>query len=128
VGTLRGHPRHTRCPRTGRILAGVPTRLLLPAVGALALLAAAVFLAPDAVVATGLVIAALTVLGLGALAADWEKHPSFEEREQVRARRRRERWEATAGPRARDRARWEAYQAKKAEKAARAQKATENPS
>ena len=92
----------------------MPKRLLLPVLGALALLAAAVLLAPDAVVATGLVIAALTVLGLGALAAGWEKHPSFEEREQVRARRRRERWEATAGARARDRARWEAHQARKA--------------
>ena len=92
----------------------MPTRLLVPGLGALALLAAAALLAPDAVVATGLVIAALTVLGLGAAAADWEDHPSFEDRERVRARKRKERWEATADVRARDRARWEAYQAKKA--------------
>lgn len=90
-------------------------RFLLPALAAVALLLAAT-LAPDAIVATGLVIAALTVLGLGALAADWERHPSFEERELARARKRRERWEATADARARDRARFEAYQAKKAAK------------
>ena len=92
----------------------MPTRLLLPATAGLLLLAAAVFLAPDAVVATGLVVAAVTVLGLGAVAVDWEKHPSYEERELARARKRKERWEATAGDRARDRARWEAYQARKA--------------
>ncbi len=91
-------------------------RLLVPALAAVALLTAAVLAAPDVIVTTGLVIAAATVLGLGALAAGWEEHPSFEEREQVRARKRKERWEATADARARDRARFEAYRAGKAAK------------
>ena len=88
-------------------------RYLLPAAIGVVLLAVGALVAFDAVVAAGVLIAGVTAVLLGGAAADWEKHPSFEERELVRARRRQERWEATADVRARDRARWEAYQAKK---------------
>lgn len=95
----------------------MPLRYLLPAAAAVALLAVGAYVAYDVVVAAGALIAGVTALVLGNLAADWEKHPSFEERELARARRRKERWDATADVRARDRARWEAYRAKKAGKA-----------
>ncbi len=94
----------------------MPTRYLLPAAVGVVLLAVAAYTAWDAVVAVGVVVAGVTLVLLGGLAADWEKHPSFEERELARARRRKERWDARADVRARDRARWEAYQAKKAAK------------
>ena len=94
----------------------MPLRYVLPAAAAVLLLTVAAFLAYDAVVAVGTLIAGATLVAVVGLAADWEKHPSFEERELARARKRKERWEATAGDRARDRARFEAYQAKKAAK------------
>ena len=94
----------------------MPLRYLLPAAAAVVLLAVGAFLAYDAFVALGALIAGTTLLAVGNLAADWEKHPSFEERELARARKRKERWEATADVRARDRARFEAYQARKAAK------------
>jgi hypothetical protein len=47
------------------------------------------------------------------MARDWDDHATFEEREQVRARRRKEKFERTAGARARDREIWEAHRAKK---------------
>lgn len=99
----------------------MPKRYLLPATVVVVLLAVAAFVAYDAVVAAGALVAGVTLLVLASLAADWEQHPSFEERELARARKRKERWEATADVRARDRARWEAYQAKKA---AREQRST----
>jgi hypothetical protein len=51
------------------------------------------------------------------MARDWDQHPTFEDREAARARRRKEKWERNADARARDRARWEAHQAKQAKKA-----------
>ena len=92
----------------------MPLRYLVPAAAAVVLLTVATFLAYDAVMAVGTLIAGATLVAVVHLAADWEKHPSFEERELARARRRKERWEATADVRARDSARFEAYQAKKA--------------
>jgi hypothetical protein len=94
----------------------VPLRFLVPAAAGVVLLALAALLAYDAVVATGVLVAGATLVGLAGAAHDWERHPSFEERELARARKRKERWEATAGDRARDRARWEAYRAGKAAK------------
>ncbi len=95
-------------------------RLLVPALGAVLALSLLAFSTLSPVLAAAVLIGALTLVAVVAAAADWEKHPSFEERELARARKRKERWEATADVRARDRARWEAYQAKKAEKAQRA--------
>ena len=66
------------------------------------------------VIALFIAIAGLTLLVVGALASDWEEHSTFEQRELVRARKRKEKWERGAAARAKDRARWDAYQGKKA--------------
>ncbi|MGY2079833.1 hypothetical protein [Modestobacter sp. SYSU DS0657] len=51
------------------------------------------------------------------LASTWNQHPDFEAREQVRAERRKAKWEANAPARERDRQRYEAHKARQAEKA-----------
>lgn len=66
------------------------------------------------VLALAVAIMGLFAVVVAAVASDWENHPTFEEREAVRARRRQEKYERTAGARAKDRARWEAHQARKA--------------
>ena len=93
------------------------SRVLLAAglVAALALSVLA-FLTLSPVIAAAVLIGSLTLVVVLGLAADWEKHPSFEERELARSRRRREKWERTADARAKDRARWEAHQARQAAK------------
>ncbi len=93
------------------------SRVLLAAglVAALALSVLA-FLTLSPVIAAAVLIGSLTLVAVLGLAADWEKHPSFEERELARSRRRREKWERTADARAKDRARWEAHQARQAAK------------
>lgn len=90
-----------------------PSPLLV--VGGLVALAVAVgaFATLDAVLAAAVTIGALTVFAMAAAARDWERHSTFEERELARARRRKEKWERNADARARDRARWEAHQARK---------------
>ncbi len=101
----------------------MPLRVLLAAavVAALALSVLA-FLTLSPVIAAAVLIGSLTLVAVLGLAADWEKHPSFEERERVRSRRRQEKWERNADARARDRARYEAYQEGRARKAAREQR------
>jgi hypothetical protein len=90
----------------------VPTRILLTA--AVAVVAAvASFLLLDAVLAAAVTVVGLTVVVLMAVATDWDQHPTFEERELARARRRAAKHEKNAGARAKDRARWEAHQARK---------------
>jgi hypothetical protein len=76
-----------------------------------------VFLLVDPILAAFLAITGVTLLGIGAMARDWDQHPTFEDREMARARKRKEKWERTADARARDRARWEAHQARQAKKA-----------
>jgi hypothetical protein len=71
----------------------------------------------DPIVAAFVVILALTLLVVAFVARDWDAHSTYEEREHARARRRQEKWERTAAARARDRARWEAHQARQASKA-----------
>jgi membrane glycosyltransferase len=71
----------------------------------------------DPILAAFLVILLVTGLVVGALARDWDRHPSFEERELARSRRRAEKWERNKDARAKDRARWEAHQARQARKA-----------
>jgi hypothetical protein len=97
----------------------VPKRLLVPALGAALVVSVLAFLTLSPVLAAAVLIGSLTVVAVAGLSADWEKHPSFEEREKARAQRRREKWERRAGARAKDRARWEAYQAGQAKKAAK---------
>jgi hypothetical protein len=71
----------------------------------------------DPIVAAFVVILAVTLLVVAFVARDWDSHSTYEERENARARRRKEKWERTADARARDRARWEAHQARQAKKA-----------
>jgi hypothetical protein len=74
------------------------------------------------ILAAFVAILGLTVVVVLAMAADWENHPSFEERELARARKRAVKKaavrERTKDARARDRERWEAHQARKARRAA----------
>ena len=56
---------------------------------------------------------------VGHLASNWGASTTFEEREMTRARRRKEKYEANAGKRAKDRERWEAGKARKAGREAR---------
>ena len=100
----------------GRILGVVPKRRVIAALVLLVAVAALAFLLLSPVLASAVVIGTATLLGVAVLASDWEKHPDFETREMARARRRKEKWERTAGAREKDRGRWEAYQAKKAAK------------
>ena len=92
-----------------------------PALGAALLAAGAVlaFLTLDPILAAFLVIFGGTAGALVAVARNWDRHSTFEERELVRARRRAEKWERNSDVRARDRARWEAYQARQEKKTAR---------
>jgi hypothetical protein len=99
----------------------VPKRLLAPAVGAALALSVLAFLTLSPVLAAAVLIGSLTLVTVAGLSADWEKHPSFEEREQARALRRKEKWERSAGARAKDRARFEAYKEGVAKKAAKEQ-------
>jgi hypothetical protein len=63
----------------------------------------AAFLLLDPILASFLVIVGLCLWGVAVLSSGWEQHPSFEQRELARAR---------------DRARWEAHQRRKAERGA----------
>ncbi len=98
----------------------MPKRLLVPALGAALAVSVLAFLTLSPVLAAAVLIGSLTLVAVGGLSADWEKHPSFEERELARSRRRKEKWERTADARAKDRARWEAHQARQAAKARQA--------
>ena len=64
------------------------------------------------VVALGIAIMGLIAVFVAVAAGDWENHSTFEEREAVRARKRKEKYERQAGARAKDRAIWEAHRAK----------------
>ena len=74
------------------------------------------FLFVDPLLAAFLAIFGVVLLVIGWLMRDWDEHPSFEEREMERARRRAIKRERTRAARDRDRARWEAHQAKQARK------------
>ena len=76
------------------------------------------FLLLDPIVAAFLVILLLTGAVLALLARDWDQHSTFEEREAARARKRAEKWDRNQASRDRDRARWEAHQARQAGNAA----------
>ena len=71
------------------------------------------------IIAAALVIGAATVLGVAAVAHDWDRHPGFEEREQTRAERRKIKFAEKQGARDKDRATWEAHQARQRQKAER---------
>jgi hypothetical protein len=73
----------------------------------------------DPIIAAFLVILGASAVISAAFARDWDRHSTFEERELIRARKRAEKWERTKGARDRDRARWEAHQARQAKKSDR---------
>jgi hypothetical protein len=81
-----------------------------------AVVTAAVFLLMNWILALFIAIVGLTLVVIAAVSSDWEQHPTFEQRELVRARRRKAKFERNADARARDRALWEAHQAKQARK------------
>ena len=89
-----------------------PTALVLAAV-VWAVASVLAFRALDPIIAAFLVIMGLTTLVIAVAARDWDRHSTFEERELARARKRKAKWEAGKAARDRDRARWEAHQAKK---------------
>jgi hypothetical protein len=104
-----------------RILAAVRKRWLVG--GAIWIVVSALaFWLLNAILAAFIAILGLTVVTVLALAADWDQHSTFEQRELARARKRAvkqaARKERTKDARARDRARWEAHQARKAARAA----------
>jgi hypothetical protein len=72
------------------------------------------FVLLDPVLAAFVLILLVTGLGVAVLARDWDRHSTYEERELARARKRAEKWERGKEARARDRAKWEAHQARQA--------------
>jgi hypothetical protein len=89
---------------------------LLGLVG-LAVLAFVLFRYANTIIAAFIVIVAATVLGMAVVARDWDQHPTYEDREAARARKRKEKWARGQGARAKDRARWEAHRARQAQQA-----------
>lgn len=77
------------------------------------------FLLFHPILAAFLAIFGLCLWVVALLAHDWDRHPSFQDRELDRARRRAEQRERTKEARARDRARWEAHQQRKAGRSSR---------
>lgn len=73
----------------------------------------AAFVLLDPVIAAFLCIMGLTAVAAAFLGSGWVRSTTFEEREAERVRRRKAKWEAGAAARERDRARWEAHQARK---------------
>jgi hypothetical protein len=76
-----------------------------------------VFLLLNPILAAFITIVTATVVVVLGLAANWEDHSTFEQREAVRAVKRKEKWDRNKDVRERDRARWEAHQAQQARKA-----------
>lgn len=77
-----------------------------------ALVSVLAFALLDPIVAAFVVILVVTGAVIAFVARDWDQHPTYEERELARARRRAEKWERNQAARDRDRAKWEAHQAK----------------
>jgi hypothetical protein len=67
----------------------------------------------DPILASFLVIMLVTGAVIAVLARDWDQHSTYEEREAARARKRAEKWDRNQAARDRDRARWEAHQARR---------------
>lgn len=87
-----------------------------PVIGAFGWMAAsaAAFVTLDPILAAFVCILGLTVVVIAFVSSDWVRSTTFEEREAERVRRRKAKWDAGAAARERDRARWEARQARRA--------------
>ena len=86
-------------------------------IGVSAVVAAAcvtAFLLLDPILATFVGMLLLTGLAVAFVARDWDRHSTYEQREQARALRRKEKWARGQSARDRDRAKWEAHQARQA--------------
>jgi hypothetical protein len=113
-----GHHRVDDEADTGRVTTE-PTRRRWaagPVLGVVVAVALSVvaFVVLDVVIAVAVAVVLLTGALMAVAASGWDEHSTYEEREQERARRRKERWEANADARERDRRRWEAHQAEQA--------------
>jgi hypothetical protein len=84
--------------------------------GIWAVVTALAFLLVNWIPALFVAIVGATIVVVLGMAANWDEHPTFEQREAARAAKRREKWERNKDTRERDRARWEAHQARKADK------------
>jgi hypothetical protein len=113
-----GNPGYRR-----RILTGVsdrpearPARAKGPVVAAVVwvVVSAGAFVVLDAIVAAFVCILGLTAVVMAFFSSDWVRSTTYEEREAERVRRRKAKWDAGAAARERDRARWEAHQARRA--------------
>ena len=85
--------------------------------GIWAVLTVLVFLLLNPILAAFVTIVTATVVVVLGLAANWEAHSTYEQRETARAVKRKEKWDRNKDVRERDRARWEAHQAQQARKA-----------
>ena len=72
------------------------------------------FLLLDPILAAFLAIMLVTGAVIAYVARDWDQHSTYEEREALRAQKRAEKWERNKAARDRDRAKWEAHQARQA--------------
>ena len=83
--------------------------------GVYVVVAALAFLFLYWVIALFIAIVGATLLVVGVLASDWDQHSTFEQRELVRARKRKEKWERNAAARDKDRAILEQHRPGKAD-------------
>jgi hypothetical protein len=111
-----GDRRHTG---GARILLGMSKRTIVAGAVWIALSVLA-FLVDPILGACVLIFGAIGVVVVQ-LASNWDDHPDYEARELVRARRRKVKWEKSAGKREKDAARYAAHQARQAEKSRRTQ-------
>ena len=91
------------------------TRSIGPVIGAFVwvVASAGAFATLDPIVAAFVCILGLTAVVMAFVSSDWVRATTFEEREAERVRRRKAKWDAGAAARERDRARWEARQARR---------------
>jgi hypothetical protein len=92
------------------------TKVLLVGGAAWAAVSALAFAFLHPIIAAFIAIVGAVVVVIAVMTQDWEQHPSFEERELARARKRAEKRERTKDARERDRERWRAHQARKTQR------------
>jgi hypothetical protein len=113
IGWCATYRRAAVAHRSGRILADVAKRWLAWT-GVWGVVSALAFLVLYWVIALAVAIMGAIALLVAVMASDWDSHPSFDDRERERARRRKEKYARGSAAREKDRARWEAHQAKRA--------------
>ena len=79
-----------------------------------AVLSLLAFLLLNPILAAFVVILLVTAAVIAYVARDWDQHSTYEQREHARAQKRAEKWERNQAARDRDRAMWEAHQARQA--------------